>query len=61
MADSPTKGVVDVNGCVFGQPNLYVASSSVFPNAGHANTGLTIAAMAIRLFDHIKPKPRQKS
>lgn len=61
MADSPTKGVVDVNGCVFGQPNLYVASSSVFPNAGHANTGLTIAAMAIRLFDHLKPKLRQKS
>jgi choline dehydrogenase-like flavoprotein len=33
---------------------LYVAGSSVFPAAGHANPTLTIAALAIRLSDHLK-------
>jgi choline dehydrogenase-like flavoprotein len=31
-----------------------VASSSVFPTCGYANPMLTIAALAIRLADHLK-------
>ena len=33
---------------------LFVAGSSVFPAGGHANPTLTIAALAIRLSDHLK-------
>jgi choline dehydrogenase-like flavoprotein len=54
MSDSPGGGVVDTDCKVFGTANLYVASSSVFPTCGYANPTLTIAALAIRLADHLK-------
>lgn len=54
MGKCATEGVVDVDGSVFGAPNLFIASASVFPTSGHANPGLTIAALAIRLSDHLK-------
>lgn len=50
------QGVVDGNCCVHGVPNLYIAGSSVFPTAGHANPTLTIVALAVRLADHIKQR-----
>ena len=56
MAKCATKGVVDVDCRVFGSPNLFISSSSVFPTSGHANPGLTIAALAIRLADHLKSR-----
>ena len=34
--------------------NLYVASSAVFPTAGHANPTLTIIALAIRVIENCK-------
>lgn len=46
-------GVVDRNGQVFGIDNLYVAGSSVFRTAGHANPTLTIVQLALRLSDHL--------
>jgi choline dehydrogenase-like flavoprotein len=49
MAASPQEGVVDENCAVFHLPNLYVASSSVFPTGSHANPTLTIVALALRL------------
>jgi choline dehydrogenase-like flavoprotein len=52
-ADEHT-GVVDANCRVHGVKNLYVAGSSVFPTAGHANPTLTIAAMSLRLADYLK-------
>jgi choline dehydrogenase-like flavoprotein len=54
MAASANDGVVDENCAVFGLPNLFVASSAVFPTSSHANPTLTIVAMAVRLATRIK-------
>jgi choline dehydrogenase-like flavoprotein len=54
MGSTPRSGVVDANCAVFGLPNLYVASSAVFPTSGYANPTLTIVAIAVRLAGHIK-------
>jgi choline dehydrogenase-like flavoprotein len=54
MASSPQDGVVDANCAVFGSPNLFVASSAVFPTSSHANPTLTIVAVTIRLAAHLK-------
>jgi choline dehydrogenase-like flavoprotein len=43
---------------VHGVRNLYVASSAVFPSAGHANPTLTIVALALRLAAHLAGPPR---
>ena len=56
MAETPDEGVVDANCKVFGQENLYVAGSSVFPSSGHANPTLTIVQLALRLADHLKAR-----
>jgi choline dehydrogenase-like flavoprotein len=53
MGDSPATGVVDRDCKVFGQGNLYVAGSSVFPAAGHVNPTFTILQLALRLGDHL--------
>lgn len=53
MADGPEKGIVDKNLKLFGQDNLYVAGSSVFPSSGFANPTLTIVQLALRLSDHL--------
>lgn len=49
MSVDPRRGVVDRNAAVFDLPNLFVASSAVFPTSSHANPTLTIVAMAVRL------------
>jgi choline dehydrogenase-like flavoprotein len=54
MAASPSEGYVDANCRVHGIPNLYIASSSVFPTGGYANPTLTIIALAARLADHLR-------
>ena len=51
MSHSPASGVVDADMRVFGLDNLYVADGSVLPYTGHANTGLTISAFALRCSD----------
>lgn len=53
MHQDPRKGVVDADCRVHGVHNLFVAGSSVFPTGGHANTTLTIVALALRLADHV--------
>ncbi len=42
-------GVCNPDGQVHGVPNLYVCDGSLIPSSGIANTGLTIAALALRL------------
>ncbi|HEB86091.1 MAG TPA: GMC family oxidoreductase [Gammaproteobacteria bacterium] len=54
MAARDSDGVVDENCQVHGIPNLFVASSSIFPTSGQANPTLTIVALTIRLAAHIK-------
>jgi len=59
MSDDASKGVVDANCRVHGYDNLYVAGSSVFVTSGWANPTLTIAALALRLADHLSDlRPR---
>ena len=54
MSDSPKQGVVDRNCKVHEVAGLYIAGSSIFPTAGHANPTLMIVALAIRLADWLK-------
>ena len=58
MHRDPSLGVVNEDCRVHGVANLYVAGSSVFPTAGAANPTLTIAALALRLADHLKEELR---
>ena len=53
MSSDPTQGVVDADCRVHGYANLYVAGSSTFTTSGWANPTLTIAALALRLADHL--------
>ncbi len=41
-------------GRVHEMTNLYVAGGSVLPTGGYANPSLTIAALSLRLADHLK-------
>ena len=65
MARNSALGVVDENCEAHSVGGLFVAGSSTFPTAGHANPTLMIVALAIRLADHLKkvtpvgsPSPR---
>jgi choline dehydrogenase-like flavoprotein len=53
MNDSPKLGVVDRHCRIHGMSNLYVAGSSVFPTSGANFPTISIAAMTIRLADHL--------
>jgi choline dehydrogenase-like flavoprotein len=48
-------GVVDTNLKVDGFENLYVCDLSVFPYSPPANPSLTLAALSLRLSDHLEP------
>jgi choline dehydrogenase-like flavoprotein len=53
MGSSVQSAVCDGDLKVFGTRNLFVCDGSVLPSSGYANTGLTIAALALRLADHL--------
>lgn len=57
MSTDPARGVVDPDLRVHGVANLYVAGSSVFPTAGHANPTLLIVALAVRLAERLRQLP----
>ncbi|MFN3861193.1 MAG: GMC oxidoreductase [Roseateles sp.] len=50
-------GVCDADGRVHGMANLYVCDGSLIPASGIANTGLTIAALALRMAAHLQGRP----
>jgi choline dehydrogenase-like flavoprotein len=58
MGADPTTSVTDPYGMVHGVDGLYVADASTLPSAGAVNTGLTIAALALRTGDAIVGKGR---
>lgn len=53
MAATEAEGVTDPDCRVFGSENLFLAGSSVFPSAGHANPTAPIIALSLRLADHL--------
>jgi choline dehydrogenase-like flavoprotein len=53
MGQYPKNSVVDRNLRVHDVANLYIASSSVFPTTGQANSTFLAAALAIRLAHHL--------
>ncbi|HEY9109123.1 MAG TPA: GMC oxidoreductase [Roseateles sp.] len=55
LSASADSGVCDGDGRVHGMANLYVCDGSLIPASGIANTGLTIAALALRLADKLRP------
>lgn len=61
MHPDPSRGVVDENCRVHGMTNLYVAGGSIFPTGGYANPSLTIAALSIRLADHLRSEPEKRN
>jgi choline dehydrogenase-like flavoprotein len=58
MGRSPSTAVVDSECRVFGIPNLYIASSSVFPTSSYVNPTFQIVAIAIRIAAHIARSSR---
>ena len=57
MAADPATGCVDPSLRYHELENLYVLSTSVFPSASSANPTLTLAALALRLGDHLTGGP----
>lgn len=53
IGDSSNNSVVDKNLKVHGVNNLYISGPSVFPSFGYANPFLSIAALSLRLSDHL--------
>ena len=54
MAQSPDEGVCDPDLKVFGLDNLHLVSNSVFPHMACNPPTLTIAALALRLAEHLE-------
>lgn len=55
IGTNSTDGVVDHKGEVFGHPGLYIADGSIIPKAIGLNPSRTIAALAERIAELIKP------
>jgi choline dehydrogenase-like flavoprotein len=53
MGHDPASSVVDPDLRCHGHANLYLVGSQVFPAAGSAPPTLTVAALALRLADHL--------
>jgi choline dehydrogenase-like flavoprotein len=57
MSARAEDGVVDANMRVWGVPNLYVCSASVFPTSSHSNPTLTLLALCSRLIERLTHMP----
>lgn len=58
MSRREEDGVADVNARAHGTQNLFVAGSALFPSGGAVNPTLTIAALSLRLADHLLERHR---
>ena len=54
MGNDGRDAVVDGNLKAFALPNLWVASTSVFPTLSSANPTLTLMLLSLRLGDHLR-------
>lgn len=59
MGIDRNNSVVNINCRSHDHNNLYITGSSVFPTGGTANPTLTIAALALKLADHLKYQVQQ--
>ncbi|MDH5570139.1 MAG: FAD-dependent oxidoreductase [Gammaproteobacteria bacterium] len=53
MSFDSSTGVVDSDLKIFGVDNVFVSDGSVLGYSGHANTGLTISALALKCVDQV--------
>jgi len=53
MSKDETEGVIDKDLKVHGVDNVYVCSNAAFSSSGSVNPTLTVAALALRLGDHL--------
>lgn len=60
MGSDPATSVVDDDCRTHQHPNLFVAGSSVFPSSGSINSTLTLAALSLRLADHLVRTTRSR-
>lgn len=58
MSGSPAEGIVNSDLRIHGVSNGYIAGSSVFVRAGHANPTYTIVQLSLRLADHLAARLR---
>ena len=61
MGDDPKAAVVNRDLRCHQHDNLYLVGSSVFPTSGTANPTLTIAALSLRLAEHLLANPPSSS
>ena len=54
MGSDPATSVVDPNGRSHDHPNLFIADASTLPTSAAVNPALTVAALALRLADHLR-------
>jgi choline dehydrogenase-like flavoprotein len=54
MGADGAAAVVDPQGRSFDHPNLYVADAGALPTSAAVNPSLTVAALALRMADHLK-------
>lgn len=54
------EGVVDTNLKVKGMENLWACDLSVMPVCPEANPSLTLAALSLRLAEHLEPQPKSQ-
>jgi choline dehydrogenase-like flavoprotein len=59
MGKEPDSSVVDANLQAHDFPNLYLIGSGCFPTTTCSHPTLTIAALAIKLAEHIAPSRRK--
>lgn len=57
MGDDPASSVVDRDLRCHGHHNLFLVGGNVFPTSGSAPPTLTVAALALRLADHLLAHP----
>lgn len=59
MGTDPANSVCKADGRVHGAQNLYLAGAALFPTSGTANPTLTLAALSLRLAQHLTQTLRE--